>query len=132
MTARRWATAAVLLALAACGGGDDSRTIRVLAAASLTDAFEELAGDFEADHPGVTLELSVGPSSALAAQVVEGAPADVLATADEATMQAVVDAGAVAGTPSDVARNVGQLAVPAGNPGGVRGIDDLDRDDLLV
>ena len=88
------------LALAGCGGSDasgggsggssdkeETGTLNVLAAASLTETFTSLAKDFEADHPGVTVKLAFDSSATLAEQVTQGAPADVLATADEATMQ---------------------------------------------
>ena len=82
------------LALAGCGAGDsgaggaagsgtETGTLTVLAAASLTETFTTLAEDFEADHPGVTVKLAFDSSATLAEQVTQGAPADVLATADE-------------------------------------------------
>jgi molybdate transport system substrate-binding protein len=134
-----------------CGGSDDdgagateesdragaagvAGTVRVLAAASLTDAFEEVAGGFEAEHPGVEVDLSFAGSSALVQQVADGAPADVLATADERTMDDLLDqAGdSVLGEPRVVARNHLVLVVPAGNPGDVTGLGDLSDDDLFV
>ncbi|TPW94604.1 molybdate ABC transporter substrate-binding protein, partial [Schumannella luteola] len=72
-----------------------------------------------------------GGSSGLAAQLVEGAPADVFASANEATMTTVVDAGVVA-DPQPFATNVLQLVVPAGNPAGVTGLADLARPELVV
>nr|WP_231126834.1 molybdate ABC transporter substrate-binding protein [Motilibacter aurantiacus] len=113
--------------LPACGSGDEegaSPTITVLAAASLRETFTKLGEEFSAAHPDVEVELSFGASSALAQQVVQGAPADVLATASTATMQQVVDNGdAPEATP--FALNSLQIAVPPGNPGRVRGIGDL-------
>src|SRR5690242_13518283 len=58
-----------------------SGTVTVLAAASLTEAFNTLAKQFEAEHPGVTVKISYGASSALALQITQGAPADVFASA---------------------------------------------------
>ena len=82
-----------LLGTTACGGAsggaEQDRTLTVLAAASLTETFTELGQRFEADHPGVDVRLAFDSSATLAAQVVEGAPADVLATADATTMQSV-------------------------------------------
>jgi molybdate transport system substrate-binding protein len=124
--------AVAALALPACGGDDEHGTVTVRAAASLTDAFTTLGRTFEDEHPGTTVDLSFGPSSGLARSIVEGAPADVFASASPAAMTEVVEAGASAGTPTDFARNVLELVVPAGNPGGVRGLEDLARDDLLV
>jgi molybdate transport system substrate-binding protein len=121
---------AAALALTACGDDDD--TVTVLAAASLTDAFITLGRTFEEDHPGTRVDLSFGPSSRLATSIVEGAPADVFASASPTAMADVVDADAVDGTPADFAANVLSLVVPAGNPGEVRGLEDLARDELLV
>ena len=70
-------------------------SLTVLAAASLTEVFRSLGTAFEAVHPAVEVTFSFGGSSALATQVEQGAPADVLASASQATMDLVVDAGAV-------------------------------------
>lgn len=114
------------------GGGEVHGNVLVLAAASLTDAFGELADAFEAAHPGVTVELSLAGSSSLAAQIREGAPADVFAPADPAHMDEVVESGEVIAEPRVLARNELRIAVPAGNPGGVTGPADLARDELVV
>ena len=106
-------------------------TVTVLAAASLTDVFDDLAGRFEAEHPGVDVVLSYGGSSALAEQVLEGAPADVFASANESTMGSVEAAG-LADDAVVFATNALALAVPAGNPGGVTGLADLADPDLTV
>ncbi|MET1052081.1 MAG: molybdate ABC transporter substrate-binding protein, partial [Mycetocola sp.] len=107
MNARRRQTAtaagglALALALTACaassGTGRESATdgsdgeITVLAAASLTSTFTELADEFESAHPGASVTLSFAGSSDLVTQIVEGAPADLFASADETTMQVLVD-----------------------------------------
>jgi molybdate transport system substrate-binding protein len=132
MTRRAVGGAVALLLLAAgCGGdagGGTTTTLTVLAASSLTDAFTELERGYESDHPGVDVQLSFDSSSTLAEQVVQGAPADVLATADEDTMQTVVDAGLTAGEPVAFARNRLVLVTPPDNPAGVDDITDLDDD----
>jgi molybdate transport system substrate-binding protein len=120
---------ALLLVLASCGGGDGESTVRVFAAASLTDVFAEIADAFGEEHPDVDVQLEFGPSSGLATQIREGAPADVFASADEAAMADATDAGAGA-TP--FAANSLVLAVPSGNPGGVGAVDDLADPSLLV
>ena len=66
--------------------------LTVFAAASLTDAFEAIAADWQATHPGSELTLSFDASSALRAQIEEGAPVDVFVSADERDAQALVDA----------------------------------------
>ncbi len=119
--------------LAGCGTGDDDdrSTLVVFAAASLTDVFDELAGDLESQRPGLDVQVVVGSSATLAGQLVQGAPADVFASADEAQMQVVADAG-LAADPTAFAANVLTLAVPEGNPAGVTGLADLARDELTV
>lgn len=112
-----------------CATGDQGsgqRTLEVLAAASLTETFTELAERFEEDNPDVTVRLVFDSSATLAEQVHQGAPADVLATADERTMQVVVDAGRAAGEPTLFASNRLVLVTPAGNPAGITSVADLD------
>ncbi|WP_262852085.1 molybdate ABC transporter substrate-binding protein [Mumia quercus] len=124
--------------LAACGGaqGDDGsagdRTLTVLAAASLTEAFDELEEAFEREHDGVDVRLAYDSSAVLAEQVLQGVPADVLATADEATMRKVVEAKAADGDPAPFATNTLTIVTPPGNPGGVRGVQDLGRATFAV
>lgn len=117
--------AALGLGATGCGAGDPATVLDVHAAASLTEAFTELAGQFEAQHPGVEVSLSFAGSSTLVQQLTEGAPADVLATADERSMAGAVDAGLVDGEPVVFATNVLTVVVPAGNPAGVGSFRDL-------
>jgi molybdate transport system substrate-binding protein len=125
--------AAVLL-LAGCGaaGPAGSRTVTVLAAASLTDVFTELETTFEAAHPGVDVVLGFGSSADLAQQVVNGSPADVFAAASATTMATVTDAGLAAGEPEVFASNALQIVTAPGNPEGVTGFADLARPGLQV
>jgi molybdate transport system substrate-binding protein len=106
-------------------------TITVFAAASLKGAFTELASDFEAANPGSSVALNFAGSSDLVTQIVEGAPADVFASADEEKMAELTDAGLVdAGATVDFATNVLTIVVPAGNPAGVADFADLADPDL--
>lgn len=108
--------------VAGCSGrGGEPGPPRVLAAASLTDVLEDLGG--------ATLQFA--GSQTLVRQVRDGAPADVIATADEASMQVLVDAGLV-DPPVVFARNQLVIAVEPGNPLEVDGLEDLGRDGLLV
>lgn len=100
----------------------------VFAASSLTDAFADVEQIFEAEHPEVEVEVIVDSSSTLAEQVVAGAPADVLATADEATMQRVTDEGLAARSPVTFARNQLTLVTPADDRTSVQSAVDLERD----
>lgn len=131
---RRAPVGVLLLALAGCGGGtttsseSDDTTLTVLAASSLTETFTELERIYEQDHAGVDVRLAFDSSATLAGQVIEGAPADVLATADARTMATVTDADATAGDPSRFATNTMVLVVPAGNPARIKTFADLDQD----
>lgn len=107
-------------------------TVTVFAAASLAETFGELAASFEAGHPDIDVVLNFGGSAGLATQIVEGAPADVFAAANAATMKTVTDAGLTASAPTDFASNVLELVVPAGNPGSVTELRDLANPDLVV
>jgi molybdate transport system substrate-binding protein len=102
----------------------------VLAAASLTDSYTTLAKRFEAAHPGVDVRLVFDSSATLADKAVDHAPGDVLATADERTMEEAMSGGGTVGTPREFATNVMVVAVPEGNPAGIRTVHDLQRDDV--
>lgn len=123
----------LLLPLAACAsaGSQDEQTLRVFAAASLTESFESLAESFEAEHDGVTVELNLGPSSGLAEQIASGAPADVFASASPTNMQDLRDDGLVTEA-VDFATNSLEIAVPPGNPGGVASVEDLADPEVKV
>ncbi len=109
-----------------------NQTLTVLAAASLTDTFTQLGKEFEAAHPGTKVTFSFGGSSTLAQQIVQGAPADVFAAASPATMKTVSDAGDVVGTPAVFVKNQLVIAVPPGNPKGIKGLSDLTKPGLKV
>lgn len=121
---------------AATGGGPagapEARTLTVSAAASLTGTFTELAATFEAADPGVEVVLNFAGSSDLSSQILNGAPADVFASANNAQMQVVSDAGLVAGEPEIFVTNRLQIAVPTGNPGGVAAFADLANPELTL
>jgi len=123
-----------IVLVGACSGGDgsDGADVTVFAAASLTDAFTALEQRFEASGARIDVTLDFAGSAELAAQIANGAPADVFASADEATMRRLVGAGAVDGDPEVFARNRLAIAVQRGNPLGIRGLQDLARRDVTV
>lgn len=137
------AAAAVLLLStgAACGSdysGDKSasgstestqtrQTLTVYAAASLTATFTEMGKKFEADHPGVKVRFSFGGSSDLVAQIQQGAPADVFASADTKNMAKATGDDLVDGNPVDFATNTLEIAVPPDNPASVASLRDLAK-----
>jgi molybdate transport system substrate-binding protein len=125
----RFAFAVALLALALPARAQESKhELTVFAAASLSESFQALATAFEArTHTHVT--FSFGASSLLVTQLQQGAPADVLATADEVTMARVRD---LVDAPRTFAHNRLQIAVEKGNPKRVAKLSDLARTDLAV
>jgi len=130
----RWVVAGLaasvtLTGCAASPGADPAarpETLTVLAASSLTDSLTQLAARFEADHPGVTVRPAIDGSASLVTQLEQGAPADVVAVADEATMDRLVAAGLV-GSPLAFASNALVIAVPADNPAHITSWTDLAR-----
>ena len=126
------ALAAALLPVIACSGSSGERQLLVSAAASLTDAFAEVEAAFEETNPDVDVVLNLGGSSALREQLLEGAPADVFASANVSNMDQVVEAGGVAGEATTFVTNSLQIAVPRGDPAGVAGLGDFANDELLI
>jgi molybdate transport system substrate-binding protein len=120
--------AAVAL-LGGCGssGGGSSTKLVVFAASSLTDTFTAMRQSFIAAHPNVNVVLSFDSSSVLVQQIESGASADVMATADEESMQPLVDKSLVSGTPKAFATNHLIVVTPRDNPGHVTGLPSLSK-----
>lgn len=106
-------------------------TVIVAAAASLQAAFDTSIVQFEKEYPGVQVKPSYDGSSTLATQIIGGAPVDVFASADEATMKLVTDKD-LAETPVTFARNTLVIVVPKNNPGDVRDLADLANPRVTV
>jgi molybdate transport system substrate-binding protein len=106
--------------------------VTVFAGSSLTDAFAKIGDELMKANPGARFIFNFGSSSTLATQITNGAPADVFASADEANMRKVVDAGLAVGQPQAFATNELQIAVAPGNPKRVAGLADLARSDLVL
>lgn len=126
---RLLALAVVVLVATGCsaGSGSDETRARVLAASSLSAAFRDMARSAP-DPP----QMSFAGSQALVAQIEQGAPADVVATADTATMDRLARAGRLSATPRIFAANRLAIAVAPGNPRGITGLADLARPGLVV
>jgi molybdate transport system substrate-binding protein len=131
------------LALSGCGSSGDktnassssgrsTKALTVLAAASLTETFNQLGKQFEQQHAGTKVVFSFGGSSTLAQQITQGAPADIFASASPATMKTVADAGDASGTPQVFVKNQLVIAVQAGNPKGIESLLDLTKPGLKV
>ena len=101
--------------------------VTVSAAASLTDSFTALAKAFRAANPKVKVRLNFGSSSTLVVQIQAGAPSDVIAAADLASVEKLVASGHVVASPRVFARNSMAIAVKPGNPEKVKSIKDLAR-----
>lgn len=99
--------------------------ITVSAAASLTEAYTQIGKDFEAANPGTTVTFNFDSSGTLAQQVLDGAPVDVFASADEATMAKLIEADLIDGAPAVFARNQLAIVTKPGNPLGIGGLVDL-------
>ena len=108
-----------------------SGDITVFAAASLTEAFTAIAHDFTRAHPHVHVTFSFGASNVLASQITSGAPADVFASASNATMEQVVAAADVT-KPTTFARNTMIIVTPPDNPANVRSLHDLANPSVSV
>jgi molybdate transport system substrate-binding protein len=105
----------------------DKPTLRVFAAASLVDAFDELGRALERQRPGLTVRASYAGSQQLASQLEQGARGDVFASADTRWMADVVGHGLATGEPVLFARNRMVVIVPATNPARITRIQDLAR-----
>ena len=139
------------LLLAACGGAPpanqpsaavvpptsapavEGATLTVFAAASLTDAFEEIGTAFAAANPGVEVIYNFAGSQQLAAQIGEGAPADIFASANRSQMEAAIaSTRVVSGTQQTFVRNRLVVVTPADNPAAVATLQDLARPGLRL
>lgn len=123
----------MLAAGGACGGSATRDRVRldVLAAASLTEAFGAMESSFESAHPDVDVEFSFGASSQLAAQIEAGAPADVIAAADERSLATLGEHDRISES-RVFATNRLEIAVSPGNPNHIADVFDLADDDLVV
>jgi len=105
--------------------------VTAFAASSLTDAFSQLQVRLPPRHPALQLTYNFAGSQALVQQIIQGAPADVIATADQKTMQKLVEKGLVR-QPRVFARNTLEIVVAPGNPKGIKGLADLSRGEVTV
>ena len=107
-------------------------SINVFAAASLTVAFTDIAAAFETANPGAKVTLNFGGTSTLVTQIINGAPADVFASADTANMDRLVNAKLIRGTPVIFTRNRLMIVVPNGNRMRVKTLADLGNPEVFV
>jgi molybdate transport system substrate-binding protein len=139
--------ALLLVVLAACGGAQPTapaatsapattaaeNELVIFAAASLTDAFEEIGEQFGAANGGATVTFNFAGSDQLATQINEGAPADVFASANRTQMNNVIKTGEViSGTERAFVRNRLVVVFPKDNPGGLTALKDLAKPGLKI
>jgi molybdate transport system substrate-binding protein len=130
----------LLAGVAACGSSESASapraepttTITVFAAASLKGSFTEIGKKFEAENEGVTVTFNFAGSSDLVAQIQQGAPADVFASADTKNMDKATADDLVDGTPASFATNTLEIATPPDNPAKVDSLNDLADPDVKV
>ena len=127
--------------LAACGSTTTSPstttptaapvTLNLFAAASLTESFNEIATNYQVAHPGVKIKYNFNGSQILVQQIINGAPADIFASADQANMKKASDAGMV-GSSQIFAKNRLVVIVPVDNPGKIMTLKDLARKGVKI
>lgn len=128
------AIVAIVIAPMLAGGSPPSAaaaqktaTLQVFAAASLGDAFAELGQHLEKSRPGLSVRFNLAGSQQLAAQLEQGAYADVFASADDRWMAYVGERGLVADKPVIFARNRLVVIVPRTNPARIGKLQDLAK-----
>jgi molybdate transport system substrate-binding protein len=118
------AASAIALAAGLAQAGD----LHVSAAASLTNAFRDIAQGYEARHADTRVLLNFGASGALLQQMAKGAPADVFASADMETMDLADKQGLIArGERRNFARNSLVVIVPRDSQQSMNRLQDLGR-----
>jgi molybdate transport system substrate-binding protein len=135
-------TTAAMLVAASCGGssgsgsggssgGGSGGTLNVFAAASLTNAFGDLAKTYQQEHPGWKVTLNLAGSDQLAAQIEQRAPADVFAAASTKYPEQL-QGEKLLGKTTNFATNTLVLVTPKSNPAGITTAADLEQGDAKV
>jgi molybdate transport system substrate-binding protein len=121
------------LTIASCSPAtsSDSNTVTVFATASLVDAFTEIGEAFETANPNSQIDFNFAASSDLATQIIEGAPADVFASADMINIDKVRMSTIVISDAQTFATNSLEIMVEAGNPMNIRTLEDLSDSNLI-
>lgn len=108
-------------------------TVRVFAAASLSDSLEEIIDLFEASHPGARVVPQFGASNDLARQILAGAPDHLFVSADERQMDRVASSGWIEkGWRRDLLSNQLVIVEGANVPSRIRGPKDLEAVDRIA
>ena len=106
--------------------------LTIFTAASLTDAFKDMAAEIEPANPGTKLTFNFAGSPTLRTQLAQGARADVFASADEPNMAGAQQDGTIVGEPRIFARNLLVVVVPAENRASIQTLQDLTKPKLKL
>jgi molybdate transport system substrate-binding protein len=106
--------------------------LTIFSAASLSDAFKEMATRIEQANPGTKLTFNFAGSSTLRTQLAQGARADVFASADEPNMLGAEQDGTISGAARIFVRNLLVVIVPISNPAGIDTLQDLAKAKLKL
>lgn len=120
------------VALTASCVQSSSQIVTVFAASSLQRAFDQLGSEFRKTHPEYEVTFSFDSSTQLSHQIIDGAPADVFASADTDSMDRLVLNDEVAGTPEVFATNHLQILVALSATGRIHSLADLSSPDVVV
>ena len=142
------AMAVLAIAAVACGGDDlpgspatgstgpdaaqVTGDVTVFAAASMTEAFTEIAVAFEAEYPGAHVVFNFGGTPTLRTQLEQGARADVFASANQEQMDLARASEVIEGSAKNFARNSLVIITPADNPEGIEAPEDLAKRGLKL
>lgn len=126
---------ASLMAAGCTGTGEtpEETTLTVFTAASLTGAFTDIARAYEAENPGIKVDLVFDGSQTLRTQIEQGANADIFVSASTKHMQALQNSGFMDNdTVSDFVGNSMALIVPIDNPANITGLADLVKPGVKI
>ncbi|MDD3246062.1 MAG: molybdate ABC transporter substrate-binding protein [Methanosarcina sp.] len=114
------------------GAGEQPTPITVSAAASLTEAFTDIAREFEVAHPDTKVELNLAGSGTLRMQIEGGAPIDVFASASQAHMDLLSEEKLIENSSrKDFATNTLVMVVPEKNGSeSPKSLEDLTADNV--
>lgn len=117
--------------IAASPSAQRQTTLTVFAAASLTDAFNEIGKAFETTHPNVTVKFNFAGSQTLRTQIEQGAPVDIFASADMSNMT-TLESEKLAGDSRVFVKNQLVVILPPNNPAGISSLQDLSKPGLKL
>jgi molybdate transport system substrate-binding protein len=120
-----------IIFLAGCAGTSQPDPLTVFAAASLTEAFTEMATAFEMENPETEVQLNFAGSQTLRLQIEQGAQADVFASANQLHTEALQDAQLI-DKPVTFTHNQLVVIMPVENPASIETLDDLAKPGLKL